>query len=68
VNIDSCFSWDEMIDSCALQLSHDLIQHHVQFLRDISHKNNHDEKKEVCHSMEISEPGELNLSENEHPS
>jgi hypothetical protein len=68
VNIDSCFSWDEMIDSCALQLSHDLIQHHVQFLHDISHKNNHDEKKEVCPSMEISAPGELKPSENEQPS
>ncbi|GJN18120.1 hypothetical protein PR202_gb05247 [Eleusine coracana subsp. coracana] len=51
-----CFSWDEMIDSCVLRLSHDLIQHHVQFLHERSHKNNDDEQKEVFASMEISAP------------
>ncbi|XP_062206464.1 uncharacterized protein LOC133908443 [Phragmites australis] len=68
VNIDNSFNWDEMIDSCALRLSHDLIQHHVQFLHGRSHKNNHDEQKEVFASMEISAPGESKSSENEQPS
>ncbi|GJM93628.1 hypothetical protein PR202_ga10197 [Eleusine coracana subsp. coracana] len=62
-----CFSWDDMIDSCALRLSHDLIQHHVQFLHERSHKNNHDEQKEVFASMEISAPGEPKASKNEQP-
>ncbi|KAK3161523.1 hypothetical protein QOZ80_1BG0078180 [Eleusine coracana subsp. coracana] len=67
LNIDSCFSWDEMIDSCVLRLSHDLIQHHVQFLHERSHKNNDDEQKEVFASMEISAPGESKASGNEQP-
>ncbi|KAL6615765.1 hypothetical protein ACP70R_038035 [Stipagrostis hirtigluma subsp. patula] len=68
VNMDSCFSWDEMIDSCTLRLSHDLVQHHVQFLHYRSHKNNHDEQKEVFASMAISAPGESKSGENELPS
>ncbi|RLM94030.1 hypothetical protein C2845_PM08G21530 [Panicum miliaceum] len=67
VNIDSRSSWDEMIDSCAFRLSHDLIQHHVQFLRDKSHKNNRHEQKEVFTSMEISIRGESKSSESEQP-
>ncbi|CAO2178848.1 unnamed protein product [Urochloa humidicola] len=68
VNIDSHSSWDEMIDSCAFRLSHDLIQHHVQFLHDKSHKNNHHEEKEVFTSMEVSAQGESKSSENDQPS
>jgi len=67
VNIDSRSSWDEMIDSCAFRLSHDLIQHHVQFLHDKSHKNNCHEQKEVFTSMEISVQGESKSSLSEQP-
>ncbi|WVZ69342.1 hypothetical protein U9M48_018142 [Paspalum notatum var. saurae] len=68
VNIDSHSDWDKMISSCALQLSHDLIQHHVQFLHDKSHKNNRHEQKEVFASTEISAEGESMSCENEQPS
>ncbi|KAL6845387.1 hypothetical protein ACP4OV_024882 [Aristida adscensionis] len=67
VNIDSCCSWDEMMGLCALRLSHDLIQHHVQFLHDRSHKSGRDEQKDLA-SLEISAPGETESSENEQPS
>lgn len=67
VNIDNHSNWDEMVDSCALQLSHDLIRHHVQFLHDESHKNDNHQQKEVFASMNISAEGELKSSENERP-
>lgn len=67
VNIDSCSSWDEIIDSCAFRLSHDLIQNHVQFLHEKSHKNNFHERKEVFTSLEVSIQGESKSSENEQP-
>lgn len=63
VNVDSYISWDDVLDSCALRLSHDLIQHHVQLLHDKAH-NNHSEQKEVCTPMEISAPGECKSGEN----
>uniref|UniRef100_A0A0E0C5T4 PHD-type domain-containing protein n=1 Tax=Oryza meridionalis TaxID=40149 RepID=A0A0E0C5T4_9ORYZ len=57
VNVDSYFTWDEVIDACCLRISHDLVQQHVQLLHDRAH-NNHDEQKEVFVPMEISAPGE----------
>uniref|UniRef100_J3L2Q2 PHD-type domain-containing protein n=2 Tax=Oryza brachyantha TaxID=4533 RepID=J3L2Q2_ORYBR len=57
VNVDSYFSWDEVIDACCLQISQDLVQQQVQLLHDRAH-NNHDEQKEVFVPMEISAPGE----------
>lgn len=67
VNIDIHSDWDKMIGSCALRLSHDLIQHHVQFLHDKSHKNNRHEQKEVFTSMEVGTEGESKFFENEQP-
>ncbi|XP_044973971.1 uncharacterized protein LOC123441817 [Hordeum vulgare subsp. vulgare] len=64
VNVDSSISWDEVLDSCALRLSHDLIQHHVQLLHDRAH-NNRDEQKEVFAPMEISAPDESKSCENQ---
>ncbi|XP_073366668.1 uncharacterized protein [Aegilops tauschii subsp. strangulata] len=64
VNVDSSISWDEVLNSCALRLSHDLIQHHVQLLHDRAH-NNRDEQKEVFAPMEISAPDESKSCENQ---
>lgn len=61
VNVDSYSSWDEVLDSCATRLSHDLIQQHVQLLHDRAH-NNHDEQKKVFARMESSALGECKSS------
>ncbi|CAM0882027.1 unnamed protein product [Alopecurus aequalis] len=63
VNVDSYIIWDDVLDSCALRLSHDLIQHHVQLLHDRAH-NNHGEQKDIVAPMEISAPGECKSGEN----
>ncbi|XP_051225343.1 uncharacterized protein [Lolium perenne] len=63
VNVDSYISCDDVLDSCALRLSHDLIQHHVQLLHDRAH-NNYGEQKEVSTPMEISAPRECKSGEN----
>uniref|UniRef100_A0ACD5VQ89 Uncharacterized protein n=1 Tax=Avena sativa TaxID=4498 RepID=A0ACD5VQ89_AVESA len=60
VNVDSYISWGDVLDACASQLSHDLIQHHVQLLHDRAHNN----EKEVCTPMESSAPGECKSGEN----
>ncbi|KAF8695960.1 hypothetical protein HU200_036838 [Digitaria exilis] len=67
VNVDSRCNLDEMIDSCAFRLSHDLIQYHLQCLHEKSHKNNPHEQKKVVTSLEISIQGESKSSENEQP-
>uniref|UniRef100_A0A0D9V3Y2 PHD-type domain-containing protein n=1 Tax=Leersia perrieri TaxID=77586 RepID=A0A0D9V3Y2_9ORYZ len=70
VNVDSYFSWDEVINACCLRVSQDLVQQHVQLLHDRTHKNQ-DEQKEVFVPMEISAPGEHrssgSVSSREHP-